>query len=56
MADRKLRYQENPNGIAGGAAIMTGNLTVSSARDLALVLNSSPLPISLRIIKTSRVN
>jgi protein-export membrane protein SecD len=52
-SDPQVDPKQNPNGIQGGSAEITGNFTVQEAKDLALVLNTGALPVNLvQIMKT----
>ena len=52
-SDPYVDYKKNPNGISGGSAIISGSLTVGEAKDLALVLRSGALPVTLLPISQS---
>ena len=43
---RRSRRQ-NPNGIAGGKAVIEGNFTLDEAKALATVINTGALPVEL---------
>jgi SecD/SecF fusion protein len=53
----QINYEENPSGIDGttGAQI-TGSFTISSAQDLAKVLEIGALPIKLDLVSRSQVS
>jgi protein-export membrane protein SecD len=55
-SDPKVDPKENPNGIQGGSAEITGNFTIQEAKDLALVLNTGALPVSLTQIMKTQVS
>jgi protein-export membrane protein SecD len=55
-SDPQVRYAENPDGISGGSAIITGNFTVAEAKELALVLNIGALPVTLDPIYTQDIS
>ena len=47
LSDPYIDYKQNPNGISGGSAIISGSMTVGEAKDLALVLSAGALPVDL---------
>jgi preprotein translocase subunit SecD len=55
-SDPQVDYQENPQGISGGSAEITGNFTTQEAKDLALVLNTGALPVTLTAIEKQQVS
>ena len=55
-SDPQVDPKENPNGIQGGSAEITGNFTIQEAKDLALVLNTGALPVSLTQIMKTQVS
>jgi len=55
-SDPVVDPQQNPNGISGGKAEITGNFTVGEAKDLALVLNTGALPVTLEKIQSQEVS
>lgn len=55
-SDPQVDPKDNPNGIQGGSAEITGNFTVQEAKDLALVLNTGALPVSLTQIMKTQVS
>jgi protein-export membrane protein SecD len=55
-SDPQVDYKTNPNGIEGGKAEITGNFTLSEARDLALVINTGALPVKLTAIESQQVS
>jgi len=55
-SDPVVDYRENPQGIAGGKAEITGNFTVQEAKDLALVLNTGALPVTLTPVEQQQVS
>jgi protein-export membrane protein SecD len=55
-SDPQVDYNENPNGIQGSSALITGNFTVAEAKDLALVLNTGALPVTLQKIESQEVS
>jgi preprotein translocase subunit SecD len=47
-SDPYVDYKQNPQGITGGSAIISGgNMTIKDAQDLALVLRTGALPVTL---------
>lgn len=55
-SDPIIDYQQNPQGIAGGKAEITGSFTLREAKDLALVLNTGALPVTLTPIQKQQVS
>ncbi len=55
-SDPQVDPKQNPNGIQGGAAEITGNFTLQEAKDLALVLNIGALPVNLTQIMKTQVS
>jgi protein-export membrane protein SecD len=55
-SDPQVDPKQNPNGIQGGSAEITGNFTVQEAKDLALVLNTGALPVNLTQIMKTQVS
>jgi protein-export membrane protein SecD len=55
-SDPIVNYQENPQGIAGGSAEITGSFTLGEAKDLALVLNTGALPVNLTVAEQQQVS
>src|SRR5215211_5297517 len=52
-----INYQENPTGIDGrNGAEISGNFTISSAQDLATILQTGALPVKLVLISQSTVS
>ena len=47
-SDPIVDYQQNPNGIQGGSAEIDGTFTIQQAKDLALLLTTGALPLTLR--------
>ena len=50
------QLQGEPQGISGGSAMITGNFTIQEAKDLALVLNTGALPVTLTPIEQQQVS
>jgi len=48
-SDPQIDYQANPNGIAGGKAVITGRFSEQDATMLAVVLDSGALPVHLEL-------
>ena len=55
-SDPQVDYRDNPNGISGGKAEITGRFTLREAKDLALVLNTGALPVTLNPIEKQQVS
>jgi protein-export membrane protein SecD len=55
-SDPIVNYKENPNGIQGGSAEIDGSFTVQEAKDLALVLNTGALPVTLTVAEQQQVS
>jgi protein-export membrane protein SecD len=55
-SDPQVDYQENPQGISGGSAEITGSFTIQEAKDLALVLNTGALPVTLTAIEKQQIS
>jgi protein-export membrane protein SecD len=55
-SDPVVSYTENPQGISGGKAEITGSFTIQEAKDLALVLNTGALPVTLAPIEQQQVS
>jgi len=55
-SDPQVDYQDNPQGISGGSAEITGNFTIDEAKNLALVLNTGALPVTLTAIEKQEVS
>jgi protein-export membrane protein SecD len=55
-SDPQVDPRENPNGIQGGKAEITGRFTLSEAKDLALVINTGALPVTLTQIESQEVS
>ncbi len=55
-SDPQVDYLENPQGISGGSAVITGRFTLQEAKDLALVLNTGALPVTLTPIQKQQVS
>jgi protein-export membrane protein SecD len=55
-SDPIVDYKENPGGIQGTSAEITGSFTVSQAKDLALVINTGALPVTLNQIESQQVS
>ena len=55
-SDPIVDYQQNPNGIQGGSAEIDGNFTTQEAKDLALVLNTGALPVTLTVAEQQQVS
>jgi SecD/SecF fusion protein len=52
-----INFQENPTGIDGkNGAEISGNFTISSAQDLALILQTGALPVKLVLVSQSTVS
>ncbi len=62
VLDREIRswpqvdFTENPNGISGGSAQITGDFTLQEAKDLALVLQTGALPVEFRTLDQTAVS
>lgn len=55
-SDPVVDYGDNPQGIAGGEAEISGSFTLQEAKDLALVLNTGALPVTLEAIEKQQVS
>jgi len=55
-SDPQVDPKENPDGIQGGKAEITGRFTLSEAKDLALVINTGALPVTLQRIESQDVS
>jgi preprotein translocase subunit SecD len=55
-SDPIVDYAQNPQGIAGGKAEITGSFSIQEAKDLALVLNTGALPVTLEPIQKQQVS
>ena len=55
-SDPIVDYKQNPDGIQGTSAEITGNFTVQEAKDLALVINTGALPVTLNQIESQEVS
>ena len=55
-SDPVVDYKENPDGIQGTSAEITGNFTIQEAKDLALVINTGALPVTLNQIESQEVS
>gem|GEM_PF-122645 len=55
-SDPQVDYIDNPQGISGGSAEITGDFTTQEAKDLALVLNTGALPVTLTPIEKQQVS
>jgi SecD/SecF fusion protein len=51
-----IDWKDNPDGIAGGRAQITGNFTIDEAKDLALVLQTGALPYDFVQVDRSDVS
>jgi len=56
QSDPQVDPKENPFGIQGGKAEITGNFTLGEAQDLALVLNTGALPVNLVQVEKTQVS
>ncbi|MGK7912544.1 MAG: protein translocase subunit SecD [Synechococcus sp.] len=50
-----VNAEQNPNGIIGGVASITGQFTVDEARDLAVKLEAGALPVPVEVIENRTV-
>jgi len=55
-SDPQVDPKENPDGIQGGKAEITGRFTLQEAKDLALVINTGALPVTLQRIESQDVS
>jgi preprotein translocase subunit SecD len=55
-SDPIVDYKQNPDGIQGTSAEITGNFTLQEAKDLALVINTGALPVTLHQIESQQVS
>jgi len=55
-SDPQVDPKQNPFGIQGGKAEITGSFTLGEAQDLALVLNTGALPVNLVQIEKTQVS
>ncbi len=55
-SDPQVDYVDNPQGISGGSAEITGDFTIQEAKDLALVLNTGALPVTLTPVEKQQVS
>ncbi len=51
-----IDFVQNPDGIAGGQAYISGNFTVGEAKDLALVLQTGALPYSFTQLERTDIS
>ena len=51
-----INFKENPSGISGGGAQISGNFTITEAQDLAEFLRIGALPVDLALINQSTVS
>ncbi len=51
-----IDFVQNPDGIAGGSAYISGNFTVGEAKDLALVLQTGALPYSFTQLERTDIS
>ncbi len=56
VSNPTIDYNENPSGIQGGRAQITGSFTRSEAQTLAKQINSGALPIQLTVISQKQVS
>jgi SecD/SecF fusion protein len=56
VSNPTIDYNENPNGISGGRAQITGTFSQSEAQTLAKQINSGALPIELTVISKKSVS
>jgi SecD/SecF fusion protein len=52
----QIDFKQYPNGIIGGGADITGGFTISSAQQLAQLLQNGALPINLKLISQQQVS
>jgi protein-export membrane protein SecD len=55
-SDPYVDYKRNPSGIQGTSAEISGAFTISEAKDLALVINTGALPVTLNQIESQVVS
>jgi protein-export membrane protein SecD len=55
-SDPYIDYKQNPDGIQGTSAEIDGSFTVQQAKDLALVINTGALPVTLNQIESQEVS
>ncbi len=55
-SDPYVDYKRNPQGIQGTSAEISGAFTISEAKDLALVINTGALPVTLTQIESQVVS
>jgi len=55
-SDPYVDYKQNPDGIQGGNAEIDGRFTTQEAKDLALVINTGALPVTLKQIESQEVS
>jgi protein-export membrane protein SecD len=55
-SDPIVDYKQNPDGIQGTSAEIDGNFTIQEAKDLALVINTGALPVTLNQIESQEVS
>jgi protein-export membrane protein SecD len=55
-SDPIVDYKQNPDGIQGTSAEITGSFTIQQAKDLALVINTGALPVTLHQIESQEVS
>ena len=55
-SDPYVDYKQNPDGIQGTSAEISGAFTISEAKDLALVINTGALPVTLNQIESQVVS
>ncbi len=56
VSNPTIDYNENPNGIQGGRAQITGTFSQNEAETLAKQVNSGALPIELKVISLRQVS
>ena len=55
-SDPYVDYKQNPDGIQGTSAEISGAFTITEAKDLALVINTGALPVTLNQIESQVVS
>ncbi|MGD0998696.1 MAG: protein translocase subunit SecD, partial [Thermoleophilia bacterium] len=55
-SDPIVDFKQNPDGIQGTSAEIDGSFTIQQAKDLALVINTGALPVTLNQIESQEVS
>jgi SecD/SecF fusion protein len=52
----QIDFDDNPDGIAGGSAQITGLAGIDEAKDLALVLQTGALPVEFELLESTEIS